>query len=193
MRIPYFSARMDQQHINNIGRDLAIIFLSIVMSLVVVETGVGHWFVTVIDGWQYLSILVAGVMFTSMFTTAPAMVVLAEVALVQPVWLVATLGAFGAMCGDFFIYRFVKDSLTEDLHALLQLAPKVRFPAIFHSRVFRWLPPLVGALIIASPLPDELGVTILGVSKAPRVIFLLISFSFNFIGIATVCWIARAL
>jgi hypothetical protein len=184
---------LGHQHINNIGRDLAIIFLSIVMALVVVETGVVHWFVSIIDGWQYLSILVAGVMFTSMFTTAPAMVVLAEIALGQPVWLVASLGALGAMGGDFFIYRFVKDNLADDLQALLQLAPKIRFPAIFRSRIFRWLPPLIGALIIASPLPDELGVTILGVSKAPKVIFLLISFSFNFIGIAAVCWIARAL
>jgi len=193
MRIPYFSARLDQQHVNNIIRDLVIICLIIFLTVIATKTGIIHQLVLIIDSWQLLGIFIAGMLFTSMFTAVPATVLLAESALIYPVWLVALLGATGAMLGDFFIYRFVKDSLVADLQALLQMGPKVRWPKIFHSRLFRWLLPFIGALIIASPLPDELGVAILGISKAPRIIFLMIAFSFNFIGIAAISWIARAL
>jgi len=41
----------------------------------------------------------------------------------------------------------------------------------------------VGALIIISPLPDELGVSLMGISKLKWYRFLLLSFTLNTLGI----------
>ena len=50
-----------------------------------------------------------------------------------------------------------------------------------------------GGLILASPLPDELGVAVLGFSKMRLKYFALLSFVFNFLGIAVIGLVARAL
>jgi hypothetical protein len=48
---------------------------------------------------------------------------------------------------------------------------------------FGWLAPVVGALVIASPLPDELGITLLGIARLRNWQFVVLSFIFNFAGI----------
>ncbi|KKW19382.1 MAG: hypothetical protein UY63_C0015G0023, partial [Parcubacteria group bacterium GW2011_GWA2_51_10] len=65
-----------------------------------------------------------------------------------------------------------------------------RFGAIFKRRMFRWAIPFVGALIIASPLPDELGITLMGVSKMRASSLVAISYVMNSLGIAVIAAIA---
>jgi len=52
---------------------------------------------------------------------------------------------------------------------------------------------LVGGLIIVSPFPDEIGVSLLGFSKMRTSWFISLSFVFNFTGILLVGWVAKAL
>ena len=68
-----------------------------------------------------------------------------------------------------------------------------RFHLLFKRRFFRWITFLAGGLILASPLPDELGVAVLGFSKMRLKYFALLSFVFNFLGIAVIGLVARAL
>jgi len=46
-----------------------------------------------------------------------------------------------------------------------------------------WTLPVIGAIIIASPFPDEIGVSLVGISKIKTYQFLLVSFILNAIGI----------
>jgi hypothetical protein len=55
--------------------------------------------------------------------------------------------------------------------------------SIFKTKLFYWFVPFFGAVIIASPFPDEIGVSMLGMSKLGSRYFLLISFVFNSLGI----------
>ena len=59
-------------------------------------------------------------------------------------------------------------------------------------RIFRWLIAFLGALIIASPLPDELGLTMMGFSKIKTSLFIPISFLLNSLGILIIGLIAKA-
>ena len=43
--------------------------------------------------------------------------------------------------------------------------------------------PAVGAIVVASPLPDEFGLTLLGLTKMPKKRFLALMFGLNFVGI----------
>ena len=54
---------------------------------------------------------------------------------------------------------------------------------LIHTKYFSWTLPVLGAVIIASPLPDEMGVGLMGISKLKTSQFILLSFVLNSIGI----------
>ncbi len=136
---------------------------------------------------------VAGMFFTSIITTAPAIAVLGELALEGNLLLVALLGGLGAVIGDYIIFAFVRDRVGDDIAYLLASTGTPRFFKLFHRHTFRWVLPLIGGLIIASPLPDELGLTLLGIAKMRTSRFVLLSFTFNATGIFLIGLAARAL
>ncbi len=139
-----------------------------------------------------LGSFVAGFFFTFAFTTAPAIAVLAEIAQANSIHLVALFGASGALLGDLIIFLFLKDRLREDLSYLMKKTRLKRLFSIFKFKHFRWLTPVVGGLIIASPFPgDELGVSMMGLAKMTTVSFMGISLFFNFLGIVTIGIIAN--
>ena len=104
----------------------------------------------------------------------------------------ALIGALGALCGDLVIFKFVRDRLSEDILALMGRKGSTRLKHIFHKRIFHWLTPFVAAMIFASPLPDELGIMLLGFVHTKTVMFLPYSYAANFIGILIIGLLARA-
>ncbi|MFA6490878.1 MAG: hypothetical protein WCT43_03295, partial [Candidatus Magasanikbacteria bacterium] len=143
------------------------------------------------DEFRIISTFLAGLFFTSVATLAPAGVALAEISKVSSIFWTAFFGALGSVLGDLIIFKFVRDRVSEDLEYLLKQLPPHRFKTILHERMFRWVLPLLGAIVIASPLPDELGITLLGMSKMKTRYFILVSFIFNFIGIYILGWVVR--
>jgi uncharacterized membrane protein YdjX (TVP38/TMEM64 family) len=67
------------------------------------------------------------------------------------------------------------------------------FMRILHSKYFSWTVPFLGALIIISPLPDEIGVSMMGISSIDTRRFALLSFVLNCIGVFLVAFVARAI
>lgn len=144
------------------------------------------------DGVLYASFL-AGLFFTSLLTTAPAIAVLGELAQEGNLLLIALVGALGSVVGDFLIFMFVRDRIARDAEFLLRGPRMMRILHIFKHRRFRRVLPWVGALIIASPLPDELGLALLGLSKLSNRYFFVISYTMNLAGIVLVGLVARGL
>ena len=144
---------------------------------------------------QIVGSFVAGIFFTSMFTTAPAIVALGEIAAHgDSAWLTAAIGALGAVFGDMILFTIVRDRLSEHLIGHLRSVKGwARFSHVMGSKSLRWLSFFIGGLVIASPFPDELGVSLLGISKMRTSWFVVLSYIFNFIGILTVGGIAHLL
>ena len=112
----------------------------------------------------------------------------------QPVIQVAFVGAAGAMIGDLLIFQFIRDKLSEHLmNLMIDEIAGVKRKFRHHLKFFRWFTFFIGGVIIASPLPDELGVGLLGLSKMNVVWFAPLSFLFNFIGIIMIGLVANAL
>lgn len=176
---------------HNIAHDIGIIVLSIFIAVLLAKTGVLQSILTATRELELIGSFIAGIFFTSIFTTAPAVVVLGQIAQANSPLLVAISGGLGALLGDFIIFRFVKDRLSEDL--LLFIGERRRVRAIFHRRFFRYLTMFLGALIIASPLPDELGLALLGFSKIRTSLFIPFSFLANGAGIYIIGLVARAI
>lgn len=184
----------NKNNFNFLIRDATIIVLSIVVAVMLVKTDV---FINILDsakGLEWLGSFIAGMFFTSIFTTAPAIITLGEIARANSILLTAFFGALGAVVGDLIILRFVRDRFSEHLiHLVGNKGGGVRLKTLIKLRYFRWLTFLVGGLIIASPLPDELGISLLGFSKIRPSFFIPLSFTFNFLGILVIGLVARSI
>jgi uncharacterized membrane protein YdjX (TVP38/TMEM64 family) len=139
------------------------------------------------ESFRLFGSFIAGIFFTSVFTTAPAIVALGEIARTNSLVLTAFFGALGSVVGDLLIFSFIRDRLSEHLVVLMEHASYwKRVQALFKLRYFRWLTFLLGGLIISSPLPDELAVSMFGFTKMSTRMFIPISFIFNFVGILAI-------
>lgn len=179
---------------NFLLQDMAIIVLSIIIAVILVKTKVLIKILTSTQELELLGSFIAGMFFTSVFTTAPAIVTLGEIARANSILPTAIFGAIGAVVGDLIIFRFVRDRFSEHLMEIIkhQGAGK-RIKLLLKLKIFRWLTFLAGGLIIASPFPDELGISLLGFSKMRTSRFIPLSFAFNFSGILLIGWVAKAL
>jgi len=174
--------------------DITFIALSVLVSFILIKTQVITSILTSTKELELLGSFIAGMFFTSIFTTAPAMATLGEISLYQPILLTALVGAAGAVVGDLLIFRFVRDRVAADILELLQEKDVVRrVSKLFTFRHFRWFTLLAGGLILASPLPDELAVALLGFSHVSTRYFAYLSFAFNFLGIIGIGLAARTI
>lgn len=174
-------------------QDAIVVGLSLVAAWAIVHFNVVHTALEYTgDGILWAS-LIAGAFFTSVVTTAPAIAVLGELSIEGNLYAVALVGAFGAVLGDFIIFTFVRDRVSKDAAFMLRGPRVMRILHIFKHRHFRRVLPIVGALIIASPFPDELGLALLGLSKVNNRYFFAISYVMNAFGIVMVGLAARGL
>ncbi len=174
-------------------QDLGIIALSIFAAIVLVKTDVIVNILTSSKELEFFGSFIAGMFFTSVFTTVPAIVTLGEIAQEYSLVMTALLGGAGAVLGDLLIFRFVRDRFSQHLLEVMGLkgGPR-RFTRLFSKGPLRWVTFLLGGLIIASPLPDELGISLLGFTKMKLAWFIPLAFTFNAIGIFLIGLAARA-
>ncbi len=164
-------------------QDLGIIALSVGVAVLLVRTGSVERLLVSVGGFTIFGSFFAGIFFVSAFTVAPAAAVLVEFFRANSLLEVAFAGGLGALAGDYLMFRFLRDRVAEDIASLLRHSRLRRLLAVFRLRCFRWVTPLAGALIVASPFPDEIGLALMGLSRLRTAIFLPISFALNFLGI----------
>lgn len=167
-------------------RDLGIVFFSIIVAVLLAKTGALKEFLAMTAGTKYLSSFLAGIFFVSVFTVAPAAVVLVEAAQTNSILLVAFFGGLGALIGDLIIFRFVRDSLSESLADIFLHYQEHRIIKFLKSGPMRFLSPIIGALIVISPFPDEIGLALMGMTKMKTALFVPLAFTLNFLGILAI-------
>ncbi len=170
-------------YVHRLMRDLVVVLVSIILALFLVRTGTLQSIIISLQGMQILGSFFAGIFFTSGFTIAPAGVALLELAKTMSPLAVAFSGALGATVGDLIIFFFIRDAFADDLMGAFRTSHTKAVLSHLHLGLLRWVLPIVGAIIIASPLPDELGLACLGVSRVRMRYLIPVAFVFNFIGI----------
>lgn len=172
---------------HELAKDFFFIILGATIALILSSLGIIDRIIPLFGNSEVAS-FVAGIFFTSAFTIAPASVALGHIALNAPTYLVALWGALGAVCGDLLLFYFIRDRFSDDLMNSFGSIFTRHFLASFHVGFYKWMSPVLGALIIASPLPDEFGITLLGFSKTRTWALMLISFVGNILGIYLIVW-----
>ncbi|MBI5134403.1 MAG: hypothetical protein HZA81_03420 [Candidatus Taylorbacteria bacterium] len=182
-----------KKHNRRLLLDGIVVAVSIAVAIAIAKSPYIDLLVSWTDGYYVLTAFVAGLFFTSAFTTAPAIAVLAKLSLAYPPGAVAIIGGIGALLGDLLIFAFIKGHIREDVRYFLAKAKTKRIRHILEHRFARWSLAFVGAIIIASPLPDELGLAMMGLSDVRTSRFVPISLAFNTLGILLIAFIAHSI
>lgn len=173
-------------------KNLIILAVSVALAVILAKSGLLDKILAYSPQLKIIGGFVAGIFFTSVLTVGSATVALAEIAQTHSVFLMALIGAAGSVVGDLILFSFVRDRITDDFMAIFS-QPKVRrLTHLLHLEIFKWLLPILGVLIVASPLPDEIGLAMMGISKLRTGSFILLSYGANFLGILIVGLVARA-
>jgi hypothetical protein len=184
--------RVRSPHKKHVGRDILILAASISLAVILAQTDAIPQGMALI-GSMPVEAFVAGFFFTSLLTIAPAGVAFAEMAHTVPPIPLAAWGAAGAVIGDLVLFLFVRDALSEDILAMLRGPWLRKLKALFRTPFLAWAVPVAGAIAIASPLPDEVGLAMLGLSKTDLRFLIPVSYAMNFLGILLIGWSIRTL
>ena len=139
----------------------------------------------------YIGGFVSGIFFTNSLTFAPATAVLFLLSKTLNPFLIALVGAAGSLISEYIIFRFVRDRLLRELKFIskeLRISITTR---VLKSKFLKRIVPIIAGFIIASPLPDEIAIAMLGAVKYEIKKFLLYSFLLHFMGILIITQIAK--
>ena len=140
----------------------------------------------------YAGVFIAGVLFAYGFTAAPATAMLLILAGHHNIYLAGLIGGLGALVGDLIVFIFIRYSFRDEIKKL----SKERIVLYINNKTpnpfKKYLLPLIAGFIIASPLPDEIGVSLLAAYKTFSIkIFSIISYLLNTAGIFVILFIGN--
>lgn len=178
---------------NKILHDLLIVTLILVCTFIAGRFGLIDATVSLLEPSYLVAIFVAGFFFTSVFTTIPAIALLAHFGAIHDPFLVAVVGASGSLVGDMLVFRFFKKEMIPDMQSVLARSPFKKIKHLLDKKAFRFFITSLGAIVIASPLPDEIGLALMGLSRVSLPVFIILSYTFNLLGIYTISLLGQIL
>ena len=173
-------------------KNTTYLILSLIVFFYFLEDGFVQSIIKEIGNFGYLGALITGIFFVSAFTIAPAVVVLYDLAEVLNPFYLAVFAGIGAVVGDWLIFRFLRERIFEELAPIFNKLGGSWIKKLFYTPYFIWLLSFLGAFIIASPMPDEIGISLLGLSQIKNWQFLAVSFLLNASGIFFLIIVVRS-
>jgi len=173
---------------------ISLVIVVILAYVLFKYTDIGK-FISNLSKFNYGGVFIAGMLYTFGFTSPFSA---GFFLMFKPgnIFLVGLIGGVGAMISDLLIFRFVKISFAEEFRKLkkekaLRKIGKI-MKILINKKIRKLLLYLFAGILIASPLPDEAGITILaGLSQIKQKIIVGVSFILNTIGIILLLMIGR--
>ena len=165
-------------------KNLTFLTLSLILAFFLSRYEPFHQSLLHLNTLGYFGAFIGGMLFVSTFTVATGAVILLVLAETLSPIEIGIIAGLGAVLGDLIIFRFVQDNLSTEMEEVYdQIDGKHHIQKLLHTKYFSWTLPVIGAIIIASPLPDEIGVSLMGISRMKASRFILLSFVLNALGI----------
>ena len=179
---------------------LFVLGCSFILAYALFQEGAFELLPSLFNAHGYISMFLAGLLFSFGFTTPFAIGIFVELSdTVDPV-LGALIAGCGALLSDLTIFEIARFSIRDELRRLAGTGwARWLIHSVFnHERLSQrlrlYLLWSIAGIVIASPLPDEIGVTLLsGVSRLNAKQFALLCYAFNTAGIAVILFGARTL
>ncbi len=171
---------------------LRIIFLSYVGAIFLFFILGPQFFHSLVDPLGIGGIFIAGMMYSYSFTLSLG-------ALLLPAFLndfsplvIAIFGGLGGTFADITMFQLVKSDLKQEMKALA----KTNFMKAVRKlplMKFDWFRDVLGAILITSPLPDEIGIAVMASTHLSENAFRLIALIANIAGIYLLVTAAAAI
>jgi len=175
-------------------RDGTVISVSVLAAVILYQSNFLIDFLNSFSGIYFvMGAFLAGILFASTFTVAVASSVFLLLTKTHNAFAIALIGGLGALAGDTLIFKFLRDDLIADFEYLEKHFPNKLAKRIIHSKLIFWFLPIIAALVIASPFPDEVGLLLLASIKLKYHHFSILSFTFNTIGILILSIVGKAI
>lgn len=176
-------------------KNLVLLLLGILVAFFISRNQDLKNFLLRIGDLDYLGAFLTGILFSSTFTFPIGALVLLDLAKDIPIFPLVVLLCLGAVSVDFLIFKLIKNSAAEEISPIYEelekLGKKNHLRKLFHTKYFGWTLPVFGTFIMMLPIPDELGISILGISNIKPARFLLISLCCHAIGMFLIVTAAR--
>ncbi len=190
-------------------RNLLLLASSLVLAYYMMKNPQMISFIEGLGNFGYPAAFLLGMLFTYAFTTVPATVAIFSLGEVLNPILTALIGAVGSVIGNYIIFKLVRDRLLKEINMLSKEVNTLTKPVsalffwdemririwrtISKSKVWNMLVPVFAGFILASPIPDEVGVAIFGAVRFNPEKFLVVSYLLHFVGILAVAYSARVI
>jgi hypothetical protein len=188
--MPALSASVSPRKAVRLIIHTTIFFVSIIAAIILLESHLIQQFLVTHQSWSYVGAFVAGMLYTSMFTSVTATAVLLVLGHNYPFLMITIVAAFGAVLGDTVILKIIKNDVLEDINTLIKPLTKKKPLKIMRQKAIRLPLTLLAFAIIASPLPDDLGLALLGLVRFKTRYFIYASYVLNFLGILAIVYSA---
>lgn len=165
-------------HIN-----LILCAVGLIFTVFLAQRGWLEGILLVPGAYRYAIIAAAGVLFVTTFTAPIGGLMLAILVKQTPIWQVVLLSGVSAVLADLTILHALNIELLEEIEDIFNEFHGKKLIHIFQSKMFRWTLPLLVILIIITPVPDDLAIGLLGISRVSTHKFALSSYLINSIGI----------
>jgi hypothetical protein len=165
-------------------KNLTYLGISIIIAILLFKNHTFHSLLLHLGNYGYIGAFIGGILFVSTFTVSIGTVILFNLAgYLNPIE-IALIAGIGAVVGDTTIFKFVQvKGLVSEIKHFFHYFGSDKLKHLIHTKYFGWTLPVIGAIIIASPLPDELGIGLMGLSHMKTWKFVIVSFLLNSIGI----------
>ena len=173
---------------------LTILIIMIVFAYIIFSNPAVSSWISNLDSLGYIGVFIAGFFFSFGFSTPFAVGFFLSLSIGHP-FLAAIIGGIGAMFGDLIIFNFIKLSFMKEFsrlehEKLIRKAEKI-LGKEFHGKFRHYLLIICAGFIISSPLPDELGISLLaGLTHIRQNWLVVVSFIFNTLGILLLLFIS---
>jgi len=167
---------------------LTLYLFAIIFSYFLFKVPAVSLFVSSLASLDYFSIFIGGLLYSAGFTAPFATGFFLSFSAMHNVYMVALFGGAGALLADLGIFSFIRLSFMGEFK-LLEHSSFIRHLSksinrVLNKRHRNFLVYLLAFVIIASPLPDEIGVALLaGFTKLHPYVFMFMSFVANSLGI----------
>lgn len=131
----------------------------------------------------YIGSFFTGILYVYGYSAGPATAVLFILSKEQSILLAGLVSGFGALVGDLIIFRFIRHTLSDEIEKLSKKKIVSDIADSVPDSMKRYCLPLLAAFIIASPLPDEIGVSLLAAGRISARAFSIVSYLLNTAGI----------
>lgn len=175
-------------------RGIFLFAASVVLSIWLIKSPLFHQFLESGREISFLGMFISGVFFTSGLTSLPASISLFLLGQdhTNP-FLISIIAACGSVVGDFILLKIMKSEIQNTKEAFLSRSQNKNMNKLFRNPLLRPIFIILALIIIASPLPDEIGIGLLGLASFKPNYFAIWSLGLNFLGILTIVLAGKAL